>query len=133
AISEGGNENIVITPHKGEFERFFHAEDVAKIAKKYSINILLKGLTDTIASSNGEISLNKTGNAGMTVGGSGDVLAGVCGGLMAQGLSPFSAAQSGAFLLGKAGDNLKMRKDFCYTAKDLAEEIPYTMGDSGRL
>jgi len=128
ALSDSGK-NVLITPHKAEFERFFGKEEINDVAKKHSVNVLLKGQVDLIASASGEVVANKTGNAGMTVGGSGDVLAGLCGGFMAQGLKPFDAGKLATFLLGKAGDTLKMRKDFCYTAKDLAEEIPYTIGD----
>jgi NAD(P)H-hydrate epimerase len=62
----------------------------------------------------------------MTVGGTGDVLAGIVGSYISQGMSPFEAACSGAFVNGLAGDNLMQFKGFGYTASDVAAEIPYT-------
>ncbi len=71
--------------------------------------------------------LNNTGNAGMTVGGSGDVLSGFTAGLIAQGANPFQACQIATYLLGKAGEELFKQKGYCYSASDLAMEIPFTV------
>ena len=107
------NSKVLITPHAKEFESFSGVKT----------NILLKGQVDTITSVDGEAFENKTGHAGMTVGGSGDVLAGLCGGLIAQGLSAFEAAQVGAFLLGKAGEKLAEKEGDAYSARDLANQL----------
>ena len=129
---------LVITPHHAEFEKLtgkpFKINDLADhkvrvirtLANDLKINILLKGPeADIIAGDEGQIEQNETGNAGMTVGGSGDVLAGVVAGLIGQGITPFDACSCAAYILGKAGDNLQKMKGYAYTASDLAQEIPY--------
>jgi NAD(P)H-hydrate epimerase len=130
---------IVVCPHTNEFENLTHreikdkknTEDLIKfvrtIATEMKINILLKSPTDIIAAPNGDISLNKTGNPGLTVGGSGDVLAGVITSLIAQGATPYDACRIAAFLIGYTGDFLYKQKDFSYSATDLALEIPFTI------
>ena len=75
----------------------------------------------------GRTRLNDTGNPGMTVGGTGDVLAGVVGGFISQGMTPFDAASNAAFICGAAGDQLQIFKGHGYTASDLTREIPYTI------
>lgn len=130
---------IVITPHHKEFENLT-GKDVKisaslsgkivllrTLATDLKINILLKGPQDLIASEEGEILANNTGNAGMTVGGSGDVLSGFVACLIAQGVPPFAACQAATYLLGRAGDNLFKQKAYCFSASDLAMEIPYTV------
>jgi NAD(P)H-hydrate epimerase len=130
---------IVVCPHKNEFENLTmrdikdnkEQEDIIKfvrtIATEMQINVLLKSPTDVIASPQGEVALNKTGNAGLTVGGSGDVLAGVIASLIAQKATPFDACKIAAFLIGYTGDFLYKQKDFCYSATDLALELPFTI------
>ena len=72
-------------------------------SKECGCTVLLKGVVDII--SNGEtVKLNSTGNPGMTVGGTGDLLAGLVGGLIAQGHEAFEAAYLGSFINGAAGD-----------------------------
>lgn len=132
-------QKIVITPHHNEFETLT-GKDIKintsvsnkvvllrTLATDLKINILLKGPQDMIASEEGEIMLNTTGNPGMTVGGTGDVLAGFVTSLIAQGAAPFHACQAATYLIGKAGDELFKQKGYCYTASDLAQEIPYTV------
>lgn len=130
---------IVITPHHGEFEaltgksikiatRVEHKETVLKnLASSLGINIVLKGPQDLIASEKGEVVLNTTGNAGMTVGGSGDVLSGFITSLIAQGAEPANACQAAAYIFGKTGDELFKNKGYNYTASDLALELPYVI------
>lgn len=67
---------------------------------------------------------NKTGNRGMTTGGTGDVLAGLVGALLALGNSPLRAASAGAFLNGLAGDMVKEEMGENFTALDVAEKVP---------
>jgi len=97
------------------------------IATDLKINILLKGPVDLIASEEGEVVSNSTGNAGMTVGGTGDVLSGFVASLIAQGAAPFAACKAATYLVGKAGDNLYKQKGYGFSASDLALEIPYTV------
>lgn len=100
---------------------------IEDFAKKWNVNILLKKSRALIVSPDLPTRLNETGNAGMTVGGSGDVLAGVVASLIAQKLRPYEACQCAAYLLGAAGDNLYKQKGYAFTATDLALELPYTI------
>lgn len=133
------NRPIVITPHLGEFNGLIEEdiskampeEEIEKLLQKYAKQwhavILLKGVIDRIAAPNEEIYLNVTGNAGMTVGGTGDVLAGLVTSLIAQGMSPFPAACAAAFVNGLAGESLFKQKGNAFSATDLALELPYTI------
>ena len=101
----------VITPHEGEFARLFPGfESIGRIeaARRFSTEnrcvTVLKGHATVVASPEGRVCINTTGNAGLAKGGSGDVLAGVIAALIAQGLDAFTAAQLGVWLHGAAGD-----------------------------
>jgi NAD(P)H-hydrate epimerase len=117
---------VILTPHGGEFRRVFadepSSENVMKAAKKSGATVLLKGEKDII--SDGErLKVNRSGNAGMTVGGTGDVLAGVCGAFLALN-SPFRAACSAAFINGLAGDLCFEEKGYNFTTTDVLERLP---------
>ena len=90
--------------------------------------ILLKGHVDII-SDGYRIKLNFTGNPGMTVGGTGDVLSGIVGAYLSWGTDPFEAAVAGAFINGAAGDFVKAEKGYHMVASDLLEWIPKVMND----
>ena len=122
------NENIVITPHINEFRALFGAENIKKAAKKYKCTIVLKGQTDIICNSQ-KIYYNKVGNAGMTKGGTGDVLAGLIAALAAKN-DVLTAAFYGSFFNKKAGERLFKRVGYFYNASDLIEEIPFCMNNS---
>lgn len=104
----------IITPHPGEMARLLHStpktvnsnrENTAiDFAKKFGVVTVLKGAGTIIASPDGEVYINHTGNSGMATGGSGDVLSGIIGSLLAQGASPINAAAAGVFLHGTIGD-----------------------------
>jgi NAD(P)H-hydrate epimerase len=104
---------LVLTPHTGEYtiltgESLPENQDerVAAIqatAKKLNVTILVKGKVDIVCDPK-RAKLNFTGNPGMTVGGTGDVLCGIVAGLMALHADPFEAAVAGAFVNGAAGD-----------------------------
>ncbi len=106
--------DIIITPHPGEMGRLCGITakevnagrvDVAlSFAKKYGVITVLKGSGTVIVSPNGQALLNTTGNSGMATGGSGDVLAGMTAGLLAQGKSAFDCAAAAVYLHGLAGD-----------------------------
>jgi len=128
----------VLTPHAGEFKLLSgyelsqklweRAEEVRKMALELNVTVLLKGPVDII--SNGEkTKFNFTGNPAMTVGGTGDVLSGVVGGLLAQGFPPFEAAVAGAFVNGAAGDFAYREKGFHIVATDLLKWIPKVFND----
>ena len=128
AIAELGFESgVTITPHHGEMYKIAGDSSVEDFAKKWGVTILLKGNKDIIASPARPTRINETGNAGMTVGGSGDVLAGFTASLMAQHLEPYDACICSAFLLGLTGDNLYKNKGYNFIATDLALELPYTI------
>lgn len=118
--------NAIITPHKKELDILLENSKLNKNNfKKYLRTniILLKGPIDQIISSS-KTYYNKTGNAGMTKGGTGDVLAGICVGFLGQGLSLLQSAINAAYFNGLAGDILlKKKKGFTYLASDLVGEI----------
>lgn len=105
---------IIITPHPGEMARLVNSSarevnsdrtnTALKFAEKYGVITVLKGAKTVIASPNGKVLINHTGNSGMATGGSGDVLAGMISSLLAQGGEPFCCAAAGVYLHGLAGD-----------------------------
>lgn len=124
----------VLTPHAGEFRQLCgkelptetreRAEAVAGYARERGVTVLLKGRVDVIASPDGKLKINTTGNPGMTVGGTGDVLAGVVGAFLAQGVPPFFAAVAGAWICGRAGDLCQSEKGYEFTASDVINRLP---------
>lgn len=128
--------NAVITPHTREFKTLTkkglpkgqksRTKVVVTEARRLSSVILLKSPADIIASTD-SVKVNATGNAGMTVGGTGDVLSGMVAGFISQGISPFDSACCAAFINGSAGDELFRWKGHAYTAADVAAEIPNTI------
>ena len=125
----------ILTPHAGEMSRLLQlnkktilTKDRKKIAldlaTKYRCIVLLKGPRTIIAAPDGNYIINKTGNCGMATAGTGDVLSGMIGALLAQGLSPFQAAVLGAREHGRAGDKaVRLRSRRSMTALDLVEQI----------
>ena len=99
----------ILTPHTGEFVRIGgdnkadRVSETLRFAMKYGCILLLKG-HETVISDGKETYVNQTGNPGMAVGGSGDVLSGIIVSLLGQGIEPLKAAACGAWLHGKAGD-----------------------------
>ncbi|MCA9805005.1 MAG: NAD(P)H-hydrate dehydratase [Cyanobacteria bacterium HKST-UBA02] len=126
---------FVLTPHPKELARLLN-ETVAEVqadrikaalkaAKKFQCTVLLKGSMSVIASPEGEVYINPTGNAGMATAGSGDVLSGIIGGLLAQKVEPFQAAVAGAYIHGRAGDILAQEiGEAGIIAGDLERAIP---------
>ncbi len=104
--------NSILTPHPGEFRRLFgettdyykRLELLRNRAKEWNVFILLKGAHSALATPQGEVYFNSTGNPGMATGGSGDVLTGLITGFLAQTQDPFVSALCGMYIHGLAGD-----------------------------
>jgi ADP-dependent NAD(P)H-hydrate dehydratase / NAD(P)H-hydrate epimerase len=100
----------LLTPHPGEMKRLFskeqqsRAKTATKFCDRFPVTLLLKGSRTIVAERGRPLSYNTTGNPGMATGGMGDVLTGVCAGLLGQGLSPYDAARVGAWLCGRAAE-----------------------------
>lgn len=126
--------NFLITPHSYEFfiltkreiYKLSHEEKIKAVkeeAEKLQTTILLKEKPDII--SNGkEVALNKTGSPYMSVGGTGDTLAGICGALLSRSIDPFVAAQAAAFINGKAGEIAAERVREGLLATEVIKAIP---------
>ncbi len=126
--------DLLLTPHPGEMARLTGKtiEDVQKdriasvrnVALSTQVVVALKGARTLIAREDGTVFINPTGNAGMATAGTGDVLSGVCGALLAQGLSPEDAAITGCFAHGLAGDLVMSRRGkMGLMASDLLEGL----------
>jgi len=104
----------ILTPHPGEMARLtgLTTADVQarrldlarKTAARFGVTLVLKGAQTVVAAPDGRASLNSTGNPALASGGAGDVLTGLIGGFLAQGLSPWDAARLGVYLHGLAAD-----------------------------
>lgn len=125
-------ENSILTPHLKEFERlagtsandFERLQLLKRFSKKYKVVLVLKGAHSAIALPDGTIHFNSTGNPGMATAGSGDVLTGMIGGLLAQGYEPADAAILGVYLHGLAGDIVeKVLSQYAMLASDIIDHI----------
>lgn len=117
----------ILTPHRGEFKKVFgfdpsSYDDVKKAAREAKAVVLLKAPEDVISDGD-RVRINRSGNAGMTVGGTGDTLAGVAGAFLVQG-NALWAASAAAFINGKAGDICFEKYGYNYRAMHVIEEIP---------
>lgn len=123
--------NSIVTPHHGEFKTLFKTEGnettVPEMAKKYGVVVLAKGEEDIVASPTEAVKI-PGGNAGMTKGGTGDVLAGLVASLYTKN-DAFLSACAGSYINKKAGDSLFERVGYYFNASDLASEIPKVMKD----
>lgn len=132
----------ILTPHPGEMARLTGLSTVdiqadrlaAALAftdeanwKKANVTTVLKGAGTIICDPSGNWAINTTGNPGMAAGGMGDVLSGVIGGLLAQGLSPDKAARAGVYIHGLAADRLARERSFGYLASEVADAIPFVL------
>jgi NAD(P)H-hydrate epimerase len=119
----------IITPHHQEFQALFNLApsfgNAAKMAKKYRITILLKGEKDYVADHSKIIEMIG-GNAGMTKGGTGDVLAGLTAALYCKNAAFLSAACA-SYINKKAGESLYKKVGLYFNSSDLVDEIPVVM------
>lgn len=136
-ILKGRKDEIVLTPHEGEMSLLCgksvdeikeNREKIAvDFAKECGIVLVLKG-KNTVVTNGCEIFVNPTGNAGMATGGSGDVLSGVIGSLLGQGMKTYDGAVLGTYLHGRAGDLAKADKgEMGLIASDIVENLPYAI------
>ena len=128
--------NSVLTPHPGEMSRLTglptkviqddRASVVATYAKKWNTVVVLKGAMTVISEPSGQVVVVPIASPALARAGSGDVLAGMITGLMAQGVEPFKAAWAAAWIHGKAGIAAQEKKGSaaCVLARDILEEIP---------
>ena len=123
---------LICTPHQGELVGMggeTHADPtrrgelVREVARELDATMLVKGAVDVVAADDGCVRLNRTGNPGMTVGGTGDVLAGTVGALAAT-IQPFEAAAVGAYVTGRAGDAAAETHGHGLVATDLIDRLP---------
>jgi len=125
-------ESCILTPHAHEFFLLTgrHPTDnlkerqgmVQRYAKKLGCTILLKGSVDMISDGK-KVAVNKTGTPLMTKGGTGDTLAGICGGLLARRANPFDAAAAAAWINGSAGELAGKEFGESLMAENILEEI----------
>ena len=129
---------VILTPHAGEFSKMgvaFKASTleekeafVREFSLKNGVVTLLKGHIDII-SDGYRLKINKKGNAGMTVGGTGDVLAGITSAFLAVNDDAFNVAVASAYVSGAAGDLAFAEKGNCLLATDVIEKIPAVLKD----
>ncbi len=125
----------IVTPHPGEMARLLglttaavQADRIAvarRCAAEHRVVAVLKGARTVVATPDGTVAVSPTGNPGMGSGGMGDVLSGVLGALLAQGLTPFEAASFGVFVHGAAADSVAARRgEVGLLAGDVIAELP---------
>lgn len=126
----------ILTPHPGEMARLLRVSTATvqqdrrgsaqALAREHGVWVVLKGSGTVIAAPDGGLAVNSTGNPGMAAGGMGDVLAGLIGGLLCQGITPWQAACLGVYIHGLAGDLLarELGVQFGFLASELATALP---------
>jgi hydroxyethylthiazole kinase-like uncharacterized protein yjeF len=122
--------NAVFTPHEKEAEPIIdNYGSLEKFTEQEDAVVLLKGKKDRIYVE-GERKINETGHPTMTVGGTGDVLAGIVGSLLSQGLEPGEAAELGAWINGRAGEKAAEDYGDAALATDIIEKVPEVLMES---
>ena len=128
----------IVTPHPGEMARLLgcstadvqadRLQAARRFAAEHGVVTVLKGAHTVIATPEGAGAISPTGNPGMASGGMGDVLSGIVGGLLAQGLEPMAAASLGVYAHGAAADAVVARRgEAGLLAGDLVDELPPTL------
>jgi hydroxyethylthiazole kinase-like uncharacterized protein yjeF len=127
----------VLTPHAGEMAAMLGrpreeieadpARFAREAARRYGAVVALKGAETFIAEPDGTLYRNANGDVGLATSGSGDVLAGIIGGLLARGAEPVQAAVWGVYLHARAGQVLGERMGIGFLAREIAAEVPALM------
>ncbi|MFA7682049.1 MAG: NAD(P)H-hydrate dehydratase [Candidatus Peribacteraceae bacterium] len=118
----------VLTPHLGELEQMgIVPTNLQRAAEESGAVIVLKGPTDHVVSPDGRAEEISGGNAGLTVGGTGDVLAGLIAGLMAQQVEAYDASLVAVSIVQDAATHLFDEKGYAFTARDVIEMIPHLL------
>lgn len=134
---------LILTPHPGEMARLLkttvrevqraRANCALSFARRFGVVLVLKGAGTLVASPEGRLYRNTTGNPGMAKGGSGDVLAGMIASFAAQGVAPFDAAAGAVYLHGLAGDRCaQLLSQSAMLPTDLIRELPVLFSELGR-
>lgn len=129
-------EECILTPHIGEAKRLMpelpesRAEAAQQLAQKYGCIVVLKGPQTITAAPDGRYCVNSSGSPALGVAGSGDVLTGVIGAMLATGMKAYDAARLGVWLHGAAGESVPMRG---LQADDLPERIRDIMGKASPI
>ena len=120
SVLQNAYERIIITPHMGEMAKLINVEPslIAQNPQKYAssfalehgVTVVLKSHQTVISSPDGDLFINRTGNAGLSRGGSGDILSGMIASFAAQGLSPVDSAVCGCYLHGASADITAKRR-----------------------
>jgi NAD(P)H-hydrate epimerase len=121
----------LITPHAGEFARLAPDAGGTRLrqalegARRWGVTVLLKGDNTVIAAPDGRLAVNPTGVPALATGGTGDVLTGLCGTLLSQGLRPFDAARLAAWVHGRAAQlATRALSPVSVAAGDVARHLP---------
>jgi len=127
----------LLTPHAGEFARLrslardeveaHRLRHVSDAARDLDATVLLKGSSTLVAGPDGQVRVNTASTPYLGTAGSGDVLSGICGALLASGLAPLDAGAAGAFLHGLAGLEAAGNPPTPFTAMDVVRRLPQAL------
>lgn len=142
AAAETAGREVYFTPHMGELSRLTkksikcckeeRISTIKEYAAAWGVTVVGKDARTVVADPSGKVYINTSGDNGMATGGSGDVLAGILAGLIAQGMQGMEAACMAAYLHGLAGNNASARKTaYAVMAGDLLEELPKVLSRGG--
>jgi len=134
-IRKTEDRRLILTPHPGEMARLLgisvkkvqenRINIAVKFSNRYKLTLVLKGHNTVVSDYKGNVYINKTGNPGMSSAGSGDVLTGMIGAFLGQGLDAFSASKYAVYLHGLAGDlGAKEKTQISLIASDIIDKIP---------
>ena len=140
-LAERARGRWILTPHAGEFKRLAGADvdltdrvrTAQRFAEQWDVVLLLKGMPSVVAAPDGTAYVNATGNPALATAGTGDVLAGLTVGLLAQGLAPAEAAVAALHLGGAAADRYADHFDpRAMVATDLIDQLPHVLHERFR-